>query len=301
MDHLQAIRVFCRVVETGGFNRAAQSLQMPNATVSKWVRSLETHLGVPLLERNTRRVRVTSEGTAYYERMRQLLAELDDVESSLGRAHANPRGRLRVDTGGSTASGILIPALPEFRERYPDIHVEIGVTDRVVDVIGENVDCAIRSTASDMSLITRRIGKLRWTTCASPAYVERYGMPDHPRQILTGKYPVAGYFSARTGVVQSLHFRDNEESFQIDPTTSVIVNESNAHVATALAGLGLIHTLDFMVRPSIEQGELIPMLEPWRPDPLEVYIAYAPSRQLSAKVRAFVSWVTEVYARYRDR
>lgn len=300
MDHLQAIRVFCRVVETGGFNRAAQSLQMPNATVSKWVRSLETHLGVRLLERNTRRVQVTNEGTAYYERMRQLLAELDDVESTLGRTNANPRGRLRVDTGGSTASGILIPALPEFRERYPDIQVEIGVTDRVVDVIGENVDCAIRSTANDGSLIARRIGKLRWTTCASPAYVERYGVPEHPRQILTGNYPVAGYFSARTGLVQPLHFKDEQGAFEIAPVTSVTVNESNAHLATALAGLGLIHTLDFMVRPSILRGELVPMLEPWRPDPLDVYIVYAPSRQLNAKVRAFVGWVTEVYARYQD-
>lgn len=300
MDHLQAIRVFCRVVETGGFNRAAQSLQMPNATVSKWVRSLETHLGVALLERNTRRVQVTNEGTAYYERMRQLLAELDDVESTLGRTNANPRGRLRVDTGGSTASGILIPALPEFRERYPDIHLDIGVTDRVVDVIGENVDCAIRSTASDGSLIARRIAKLRWTTCASPAYIERYGVPDDPRQILTGSYPVAGYFSARSGLVQPLHFQDQDGAFQIEPVTSVTVNESNAHLATALAGLGLIHTLDFMVRPSITRGELVPMLEPWRPDPLDVYIVYAPSRQLNAKVRVFVSWITEVYARYQD-
>jgi DNA-binding transcriptional LysR family regulator len=300
VDHLQAIRVFCRVVETGAFNRAAQSLQMPNATVSKWVRSLETHLGVPLLERSTRRVQVTNEGTAYYERMRQLLAELDDVESTLGRTHANPRGRLRVDTGGSTASGILIPALPEFRERYPDIHVEIGVTDRVIDVVGENVDCAIRSTASDVSLIAHRIGKLRWTTCASPAYLARYGAPADPRQLLTGNYPVAGYFSARTGVIQPLHFRDQEHPFQIEPPTSVTVNESNAHLATALAGLGLIHTLDFMVRPSIERGELIPILEPWRPDSLDVYITYAPSRQLSVKVCVFVSWITEVYARYRD-
>jgi DNA-binding transcriptional LysR family regulator len=299
MDHLQAIRVFCRVVETGAFNRAAQSLQMPNATVSKWIRSLEVHLGVPLLERSTRRLRVTNEGTAYYERMRQLLAELDDIESTLGRTHANPRGRLRVDTGGSTASGILIPALPEFRERYPDIHVEIGVTDRVVDVIGENIDCAIRSTASDVALIAHRIGKLKWTTCASPAYLARYGTPDHPRQILDGNYPVAGYFSARTRVVQPLHFRDHEHSFQIEPRTSVIVNESNAHLATALAGLGLIHTLDFMVRPAIDRGELMPILESWRPEPLDVYIVYPPSRQLSAKVRVFVSWITEVYKRYQ--
>jgi DNA-binding transcriptional LysR family regulator len=299
MDHLQAIRVFCRVVETGAFNRAAQSLHMPNATVSKWIRSLETHLGVALLERSTRRVHVTNEGSAYYERMRLLLAELDDVESTLGRTHANPRGRLRVDTGGSTASGILIPALPEFRERYPDIHVEIGVTDRVVDVIGENVDCAIRSTANDLSLIAHRIGKLRWTTCASPAYLARYGAPDHPNQILTGNYPVAGYFSARTGAVQPLHFRDGGHPFQFEPRTSVMVNESNAHLATALAGLGLIHTLDFMVRPAIERGELLPILEAWRPEPLDVYIVYAPSRQLSAKVRVFVTWITEVYTRYQ--
>jgi len=298
LDHLQAIRVFCRVVETGAFNRAALSLQMPNATVSKWVRSLEEHLGVPLLERSTRRVQVTNEGTAYYERMRQLLAELDDVESTLGRTHANPRGRLRVDTGGSTASGILIPELPEFRGRYPDIHVEIGVTDRVVDVIGENIDCAIRSTASDVSLIAHRVGKLRWTTCASAEYIARYGKPEHPKQILEDGYPVAGYFSARTGVVQPLHFSEQGRPFQIEPPTSVIVNESNAHLATALAGLGLVHTLDFMVRPAINRGELVPILEAWQPDPLDVYIVYAPSRQLSAKVRAFVSWITEVYARY---
>lgn len=121
MDHLQAIRIFARVVETGGFGRAAQSLQMPNATVSKWVKSLEDHLGVKLLERSTRSVNVTTDGTAYYERTRHLLSELDDIEATLGRDRASPRGVLRVDTGGSTASGILIPALPEFCTRYPDL------------------------------------------------------------------------------------------------------------------------------------------------------------------------------------
>jgi DNA-binding transcriptional LysR family regulator len=131
MDHLQAIRIFARVVETGSFTRAALSLDMPNTTVSKWVRSLEAHLGVKLLERSTRRVTVTTDGAAYYERTRFLLSELDDVEATLGRAHGSPRGALRIDTGGSVASNILIPALPSFRATYPDIQLLLSVTDRL--------------------------------------------------------------------------------------------------------------------------------------------------------------------------
>ena len=297
MDHLQAIRAFARVVETGGFNRAAQSLQIPNATLSKAVGALEKHLGVKLLERSTRRVNVTHDGAAYYERIVHLLNELDEVEATLGRAQGSPRGRLRVDTGGSTASGLLIPALPEFCERYPDIQLQLGVTDRTVDLIGENIDCAIRSTADDGALISRKIGVLPWTTCASPAYLRRHGEPTDPRQLLDGGFPVAGYFSAHSGAMGPLRFLQRGAALDIAPRCSVMVNESNAHVSTGLAGIGLIHTLDFMVRPFIERGELVAVLEAWRPQPLEVYIAYAPSRQLSAKVRVFVDWVSELYAR----
>ncbi len=301
MDHLQAIRAFARVVETGGFNRAAQSLQMPNATLSKAIKALEKHLGIKLLERSTRRVSVTNDGAAYYERTQHLLTELDDIEATLGRAQASPRGRLRVDAGGSTASGLLIPALPDFCARFPDIQLQLGVTDRTVDVIGENIDCAIRSTADDSALISRKIGSLAWTTCASPAYLQQHGVPALPQQIIDEGLPVAGYFSAYSGVMPPLHFAEHGNPFDINPYCSVMVNESNAHLATALAGIGLIHTLDFMVRPSIERGDLIAVLEAWRPKPLDVYIAYAPSRQLSTKVRVFVDWVTELYGRLEDR
>jgi len=301
MDHLQAIRAFARVVETGGFSRAAQSLQMPNATLSKAIQSLEKHLGVKLLERSTRRVSVTNDGAAYYERTQHLLTELDDVEATLGRAQASPSGRLRVDTGGSTASGLLIPALPDFCARYPDIRLQLGVTDRTVDVIGENIDCAIRSTADDGALISRKIGSLAWTTCASQIYLKRHGVPTHPQQIIDDGFPVAGYFSAHSGAMPPLHFRCQDKSLALEPICRVMVNESNAHLATALAGIGLIHTLDFMVRPSIERGDLVAFLEDWRPAPLDVYIAYAPSRQLSAKVRVFIDWVTALYARVERR
>jgi len=297
MDHMQAIKAFARVVETGGFTRAADSLQMPNATLSKQIQQLERHLGVKLLERTTRRVSVTNDGAAYYERTRQLLAELDEIETTLGKAQTRPRGRLRVDTGGSTASGILIPAFAQFRARYPEIQLQLGVTDRTVDLIGENIDCAIRSTAQDPALIARRIGLLAWTMCASPAYLARHGVPTHPQQIAAEDFPVAGYFSNSSGIIQPIELMVAGEPFMIEPKHSILVNESNAHMACALAGLGLVHTLDFMVRPSIERGELVAVLLEYRPKPLEVFVVYPPSRQLSTKVRVFVEWVTQVYGR----
>lgn len=296
MDQLQAIRAFARVVETGGFARAAQSLQMPNASLTKAIQALEKHLGVKLLERSTRRVSVTRDGVAYYERTQPLLSELDDIDATLGRAQASPSGRLRIETGGSTASGLLIPALPDFCARYPDIELQVGVTDRTVDVIGENVDCAIRSTATDGALISRKIASLPWTTAASAGYLERYGTPSHPRQISPGEFPVAGYFSSQSGQIMPLRFCRQGESLEITPTCKVMVNESNAHLATAVAGIGLVQTLDFMVRPAIDAGQLVPVLEDWQPGPLDVYLSYAPSRQLSTKVRVFADWVTQVYA-----
>jgi DNA-binding transcriptional LysR family regulator len=297
MDHLQAIRAFARVVETGGFSRAAQSLHMPNASLSKSIQSLEKHLGVKLLERSTRRVSVTVDGAAYYERTRHLLSELDDIEATLGQAQASPRGRLRIDTGGSVAAGLIVPALPGFCARYPDIQLQLGVTDRTVDVIGENIDCAIRSTADDGALISRKIGTLAWTCCASPSYLERYGVPEHPRQIVDDAFPVAAYFSARNGLTPPMRFLDRGKPFELEPYSHVMVNESNAHLATALAGIGLIQSLDFMLRPAIERGDLVPILEAWRPEHLDVYVAYAPSRQLSTKVRVFIDWVAALFAR----
>jgi DNA-binding transcriptional LysR family regulator len=294
---MQAIRAFVRIVEIGGFTRAAESLQIPNATLSKQIQQLEAHLGVKLLERTTRRVHVTGEGSAYYDRIRHLLTELDEIETTLGHAKCAPRGRLRVDSGGSTASALLIPALPEFQARYPDIQLQLGVTDRTVDLIGENIDCAIRSTAHDPALIARRIGVLSWTTCASPAYIARYGVPTHPQQLIEDDFPVAGYFSHSSGVIQPIELLVGDEPFLVKPRHSILVNESNAHHACALAGLGLVHTLDFMVRPSIDRGDLVVVLKEYRAKPLDVFIVYPPSRQKSTKVRVFVDWVTQIYAR----
>jgi DNA-binding transcriptional LysR family regulator len=297
MDHMRAIRSFVRVAEIGAFTRAADSLQIPNATLSKQIQQLERHLGVKLLERTTRRVRVTNEGSAYYDRMHHLLAEVEEIETTLGHAKIAPRGQLRVATGGSTASAILIAEFSEFQAKYPEIQLQLCVTGRTIDLIGENIDCAIRTAPLDPALIARRIGHLSWTTCASPSYIARYGVPTHPQQVVDDGFPVAGYFSQSNGAIPPIELLVHGEPFTLKPHHSILVNDSNAHLACALAGIGLVHTLDLNVRSSIDRGDLIVVLKEYRPKPLEVFLVYPPNRQRSTKVRVFIDWVTQIYAR----
>ena len=168
MDQIQAMRIFTRVVEAGTFTRAADSLSLPKATVTKHVQALEERLRVKLLNRTTRRVTVTADGAAYYERTVRLLSDLDDIEASMTNARANPMGRLRVDVGTSVAQLLIIPHLADFQTRFPDIQLDLGVSDRTVDLIGDNVDCVIRGgELSDQSLVARRVGNLEFITVAS--------------------------------------------------------------------------------------------------------------------------------------
>src|SRR6266851_3000875 len=172
LNVLLAMQVYARVVEAGTFTRAADSLQMPKPTVTKLVQALESHLRMKLLNRTTRKVSVTPDGAAYYERATRLLGDLEDIESSVANAQASPKGRLRVDAGGTIATMFIIPALPAFVDRYPEIQLDFGVSDRMVDLVGENVDCVIRAGSlaeQEQSLVARHIGDLPWVTCATPA------------------------------------------------------------------------------------------------------------------------------------
>ncbi|MDL9997008.1 LysR family transcriptional regulator [Variovorax sp. J22P240] len=298
MDQIAAMRVFARVVEAGTFTRAADSLQMPKPSVTKLVQQLEAHLRVKLLQRTTRRVTVTPEGAAYYERTSRVLAELEDIESDLTHAQASPRGRLRVDIGSSLANRILIPALPQFHARYPDIQLELGVSDRPVDLIGDGVDCVIRGGAlMDQSLVARRVAQLPYVSCATPDYLKRQGMPNEPADLMNG-HRVVSYFSSLTGRPFPLRYVRGEETFEINGHTAVAVNESTAHVTTILSGLGMAQTFAFMAKPYLDSGELVEVLPGWEPPPHPVYVVYPPNRHLSAKLRAFVDWVVEVFTPY---
>jgi DNA-binding transcriptional LysR family regulator len=198
VDQLMAMRAFARVVETGSFTRAADSLNMPNATLSKLVKSLETHLGVQLLQRTTRRVSATPEGQEYYEKASRVLIDIEDIDTSFSIAKQQPQGQLRIDVGGSTARDVLIPALPEFMRLFPGIRLELGVADRPVDLISGSVDCVIRGGAlEDSSLIARHIGNAEMVTCATPAYLKHHGTPAYPDELRNG-HKLVSYLSPVT-------------------------------------------------------------------------------------------------------
>jgi len=297
MDHFLAIRVFGRLVETGGFGRAADALRMPKSTVTKLIQGLEAELGVRLLERTTRRVTVTTEGAAYYEHTQQLLGELDAFETTLAGGQASPVGNLRIDTGGSVAARLILPDLPDFRARYPGIRVQVGVTDRTVDLIGEGIDCAIRSTADDPNLVTKKIADASITLCATPGYFARRGTPDTPEAIERDGHEVIGYAAVRTGRPVPLRFRRDNRDVEVHVPAAIEVNESNAHTAAVLAGLGIAQALAFTVAPHIARGALVSVLDDWRPTALPIYLVYPPARRHNARLRAFVDWLSEALPR----
>jgi LysR family transcriptional regulator for bpeEF and oprC len=289
-----AMRAFARVVQTGNFTKAADSLKMPKATVTKLVQSLESHLRVRLLQRTTRRVTVTPDGSAYYARAVRLLGDLEELETSVSNAQASPKGTLRIDVGGSLASLLLLPRLASFTDRYPEIQVEIGVSDRAIDLIGENVDCVIRAgPLTEQSVVARHVGDLPWVTCATAAYLSRNGIPKHPSD-LERRHFMVSRFSGRTGRAVPFVFERNGEHFEIDVAHRVAVNDSNAHLAAVAAGLGIGQMPAFMMR-AVTDAKLKPVLTDWQPSPLPVNVLYPPNRHLSARVRAFVDWTVTLF------
>lgn len=295
MDQLMAIRAFARVVEAGNFTRAADSLDMPNATLSKLVQDLEAHLGVRLLQRTTRRVTVTPEGREYYEKTLRLLHDLEDIDASFNVARSSPRGVLRIDVGGSTASEVLLPALPDFIERYPDIRIDLGVADRAVDLISDNVDCVIRGgPLNDSSLIARHIGDATMITCATPAYLKRYGVPAYPEELNNG-HRLISYLSPQSGRAFPFRFARDGEKWEIKAEHRVGVNESNAHLAAALAGLGIVQTFTYATAAHVAAGRLVEILAPWRPASYPFHVVYPQNRYVTHRLRVFISWLQATF------
>ena len=294
LDQLAAMRAFARVVESGSFTRAAQSLEMPKPTVSKLIQTLEAHLRTKLLSRTTRRVTVTPDGAAYYERAVRLLLDIDELDSSLALSQAKPRGKLRIDVSSGLARLVLIPALPDFFERYPDIQIDLGVSDRPADLVSENVDCVVRAgVLSDQSLIARKVADLEMITCAALSYVARHGEPRHPHDMESG-HRVISYFHSITGRLMPFDFSRNGETIEIRGTYAVAFNEASAYVDATVAGLGIGQLSRAMAQQHLDQGALQQILTDWTSDPLPLYVVYPPNRHLSSRLRIFVDWVAQV-------
>lgn len=299
MDRFDAMQAFARVVEAGSFTKAAETLHMSKTTVTQLVQQLEARLRVKLLNRTTRKVNVTVDGAVYYERVIRLLADMDDAETSLSGASALPRGRLRVDVPSPLASLILVPALPDFHARYPDIQIDMGVSDRIVDMIDENVDCVVRGgELTDQSLMARKVGDLPLGVFAAPSYLARVGTPLHPRELEDSQHRVVGFLWARTGKPVPYAMRNNGESVEITGRYVLAVDDGNAYLSAGLAGLGVLWLPKYMSRACEARGELVPLFEHWNLDPMPLYVAYPPNRHISLKLRVFIDWVVELMAKH---
>lgn len=297
MDQLTAMRAFVRVVEVGTFTRAAQLLDLPKPTVTKLIQQLEAHLHAQLLNRTTRRVTVTMDGAAYYERALRLLGEIDELDQSMASSQARPSGRLRMDVSLPFATEIILPALPRFHARYPEIQIDMGLSDRPADLIGENLDLALRAGAiQDQSLIARRIGEMHLIACATPGYLAQYGTPQHPNELEAGHIAI-GYRSAGMNRPLPFDFVGAREAVEISCPYIVSVNEGSGYLAAGLAGLGLMQLPLFMGHEHLATGRLVSILPEWSLAPRPLHIIYPPNRHLSNKVRVFVDWLAELFAR----
>ena len=295
MDRFDAMRAFARVVEAGSFTKAAQTLHMSKTTVTQLIQQLESRLRVRLLHRTTRKLGVTPDGAVYYERVIRLLADMEDAENSLSSAAMTPRGRLRVDVPSPLARLILVPALPAFHARYPDIQIDMGVSDRVVDLIGDNVDCVLRGgQITDQSLIARHVGDLQIGVYVAPSYVERLGAPAHPRELQNTDHCIVGFLSSRTSKIDPLVLCSENERIEITGNYVLAVDDGNAYLEAGLVGLGVIALPNYMAAAHRAVGALIPLFTQWRISPMPLYLAFPPNRHVNAKLRVFIDWIVEV-------
>jgi LysR family transcriptional regulator for bpeEF and oprC len=295
MDRLNAMRVFTRIVESGGFAKAADSLQMPRASVTILIKQLEAHLGVQLLQRTTRQVSLTLDGAAYYPRCVRLLADLEETEAVFSAARHNPKGLLRVDMPAGIGRLIVIPALAQFTDRYPLIELEISLNDRTVDLIREGVDCVLRGGSPlDDSLVARPLVTLDQVTCASPDYLRRHGVPLNTSQ-LQG-HQMVEYFSATTGTRFGLEFVVEGQVQPVNLPKRISVNSADGYMAACEAGYGLVQAPYYHVARQLEEGRLCEVLREAPPPGMPLTALYPPHRQLSRRVRVFVDWLVELCA-----
>lgn len=294
MDRFQAMQVFTRVVDANSFTLAADSLGLPRATVTTTIQNLERQLRVRLLNRTTRRLSLTPDGASYYESCVRILADVEDAEASFHDVGRGPRGRLRIDTLPSLGRLILVPALCDFHTRYPDIELAIGMSDRMVDMVQEAVDCVIRvGELRDSSMVAKRIGTYESVTCAAPAYLDRYGAPACIADLQ--EHRAVHYFSGRAGRNIDWSFLVDGEAVDIAMKGDISVNDSEAYIKCGLEGFGIIQPGRYMVEPHLKSGALREVLSQWTPPPMPISVVYLHNRHLSPKVRVFVDWISALF------
>jgi len=289
------MEVFTRVVELGSFSRAALALQMPKGRVTTVVQELEAHLGVRLLNRTTRRVGLTDDGALYHQHALAMLQQVHEVEGALGHAVAVPTGRLRVDVAAAIGRHVIAPALPDFFSRYPGIVLELGSSDRPVDLLAEGYDCVVRGgEVHDDSLVARPLGSLPVVTCAAPAYLAAHGTPASLDDL--SKHRFVNFYSPRDGHLFPFDFYRDGEAHQVRGEHAVACNDADTYVAAGVAGMGLLQLpCSRIVAGHLAAGRLVRVMKDWSAGSLPVTLLYARNRHLAAKVRAFSDWMAAAF------
>jgi len=296
MDRFQEMQAFVRIAERQSFTQAAEDLRIPRATVTNLIKRVEQRIGTRLLERTTRTVRLTQDGEAYYRRCVRLLADVEEAEGLF--RNATPKGLLRVNLQGTLARHFVVPALPDFLARYPELSLHIGEDDRLVDLVREGIDCVLRAgTLQDSSMVGRRIALLPQVTVASPAYLARHGEPADPAALgLPGStHRAVDYVSSASGKPVPLEFAVDGRVTALHLPATVSVTGTDLYTGSAVAGLGLVQVPRYRVAGELADGRLRTVLDDFAPPPMPVSVLYPQNRQLSSRVRVFTQWLREVF------
>lgn len=290
LDRIDLFRIFTRVVECSSFTRAADTLGLPRSSVSAAVIELEERVGARLLHRSTRRVSPTQDGAAFYDRCLRVIADVEETESLFRRSDAKPSGKLKADVPGRIGRLIIAPALPAFLDQFPDIDVDLGVTDRAVNLVEDSVDCVLRvGPLVDSGLIARPIGKLPLINVASPDYLSRYGALRTPADL--DRHWAVNYASPSTGRIEPWEWMENGDLRSLPMRGRVTVNSAEAYIACCVAGLGLIQNPAYDLLRHLEAGELVEVMPDYRAEPLQMTLLYPHRRHLSRRVQVFADWL----------
>jgi LysR family transcriptional regulator, regulator for bpeEF and oprC len=296
MDRFDAMRAFVQVVDSGSYTRAARQLDLHKATVSQQVQQLENRLGTRLLARTTRSVTPTAEGLAYYRHARTILEQVDEAEAMLRKGASAPAGHLRVNVPVAMGRLVFAPEIRSFLERHPRITLELGCSDRAVDLVGEGVDCALRGGAlPDSQLSARRVGDLRFVLCAAPHYIDGHGLPDSPDDLV--RHQQIGYVLASTGKVRPVRLERAGQVVEHDVPARFVTTDSAAALSAGLDGLGLIVLAEFVASHYLTSGALVRVLPGWQCPSLPLHLVTPTARKRAARVQAFMDWAHALLVR----
>lgn len=289
-ERLDSLVIFVQAAKHLSFSEAARQLGLSPSAVSRAVQRLEARLDTRLLHRTTRSLSLTDDGQRFYDSSRQILSDLDEAELSLSRARSTPSGTLRINLIPSMARMHIVPALPAFAAQYPELKLEISLSDRRIDLIEDGIDAVVRVGSSpDSNLIMQSLGIARDVVCASPQYLEEHGLPQTPEDLQ--QHLCINHVIPQTGRVRDWRFQRDGRPFTVEVAGAFTIDHAETATAAAIAGAGILQLYNFVVGDAIATGQLVPLLQDYAPAGVPIAVVYAQKRYLSAKVKVFVEFL----------